>query len=155
MLLYEIIVIITFILGLIISFSDLKGFDWVWVLTFLLWIWIFLWLLPWSIQESTENPSNQNIQIVSLERWQEVWWSFVLWIWQIETKNVYFAYQMTWDNQYKLVTLPNVAITETNDKKPAYIKVTECKRPYLFAYCTEKENTIYVPKWTIKKQFNL
>lgn len=101
------------------------------------------------------GKDNEYIKIVSLERGQEVNGNFVLGIWNIETKNVYFAYNQISENQYKLVTLPEVIITETNDHEPAYSKITKCERPYLFVYCEEIENTIYVPKGTIRKKFSL
>lgn len=153
MLYYEIIVILLFILFLLLSIK--YGDDvplWI-ILALIFWVGIFFGITD-SDQDLQGNKKNINIPIVSLERGQEINGDFVLGFGTVETKTVYYAYEEVGKNKYKLVTLPNVVITEIDYFKPAYIKVTECKRPFLFVYCKELGNSIYVPKGTIKKRFN-
>lgn len=149
MLAFEIIMILLFIIFTYLGFKYDDGWA---ILAWAFWIIIFLWIYPNS---TLDGEDNKYIKIVSLDGGQSVKGSFVLGVGTIKTENVYFAYSKIGDNQYKLETLPNVIITETDDHEPAYSKITKCERPYLFSYCKEIEETIYVPKNTIKKKFDL
>ena len=151
MLIFEIAVFGFFILFTILGFKYGEDIPLYGILAFLFFVGIIVGVSPTS---GGQNP-NQNTPIVSLERGSEVNWSFVLWFWTIETRNVYYAYQDLGLNQYYLATLPNVVITETDDREPAYSKRTVCKRDFAFTYCRVVENTIYVPVGTIQKRFSL
>ena len=153
MLIFEIIVILLFIVFTYLGFKYGEDLPLWTILAWLFWIGIFFGILPGATQLNGED--NKYIKIVSLERGQEINGSFVLGMGKIETDNVYFAYKKVGENQYKLETLPDVIITETDTHEPAYSKITKCERPYLFLYCKQIENTIYVPKNTIKKKFDL
>lgn len=107
------------------------------------------------VSDIPANWQNENIHIVSLERWVETSWNFVLWFWSVDGIKKYYAYKMISSNQYYLVTLPNVVITETNQVKPAYVKTSKCSRKFIFTRCKPARETIYVPVWTIKKRFSL
>jgi len=136
-----------------------------WITAFLLAIWyifedsnlswdiIFIFIIVFFIGIVSVGGENKYIPIVSIERWTEINWSFVLWFWSVDSKPVYYAYKVTWKDKYKLVTLPAVELQETNIIKPAYKKEVRCERWFLFQQCKIKE-IIYVPKWTIKKRFN-
>ena len=154
MIYYEITIIILFILFTYLGVKYGEDMPLWGILAFIFWIGIIVGLVDGE-EDCNGKKKNINIPIVSLERWQEIEGRFVLGFGTIETKTVYYAYKEVGKNKYKLITLPNVIITEIDYLKPAYIKVTECKRPYIFVYCKVMGNSIYVPKGTIRKKFSL
>lgn len=119
----------------------------IWFIFYLFFQYILLWFFWKIIIPENEWKYEKITYIESLERWNNVNGNFILWFWYVETEIVFYAYEKIWNNQYKLITIPNVTIEEDNSQTPQYIEWKSC------TYCQEYKKII-VPIWTIKKQFN-
>ena len=125
-------------------------------LVYILSSFVLFYIALFSITHTVYSEAkNINMPISSLERWQEINWTFVLWFWTIWTENVYYAYQEISNDRYSLKTLPLTPIQETDEISPSYVKSYKCDYVFWIKGCSVTDNTIYVPKWTIKKEFNL
>lgn len=117
-----------------------------------------------------ESDYRSFTNIESLERWQEVSWSFVLWFWWVNTETVYYAYKINWLHSYELVNIPlwhrnyKLSIVESDDEWPKFLKEQKCARKSIlwfekdifWRYLTrcKIKRSIIVPRWTIQKTFN-
>lgn len=122
---------------------------------------IIMWLLIlyglYSFyQARTVNSSTSAVSyIVSLERQSETQWSFVLWFGSVEWVMTYYAYQQLSANEYVLIKRSWYSrIKESDSRKPWFYSDSVCSKPWIFWRCKHPKYII-VPKWTIKKEFNL
>ncbi len=109
-------------------------------------------------------------RIISLERWQEVSGSFVLWFGWVSTETVYYAYSEVWENEYSLISFDlhsidwgKTTILESDYEQPKFQTEKTCAdRKFLFITkniwgqklqdCSTKRQII-VPTWTIQREF--
>ena len=145
------LIILFFVLFIKSIFSC--NFDWWEVFVHFVAILIFWWItwITWFIANDNETTTSAT-PIVSLERWSEIWWTFILWTWKIDQQNVYYSYLNVWEDRYKLITIRDVEFLEEWDHFPAIIKNTICTKPWLFYFC-DREKYIMVPKNTITRHF--
>lgn len=83
------------------------------------------------------------IKIASLNKKNHISWSFVLWIWNIDHKTVYKAYEIIGKDKYILRDFPgDTIIIESNKGCSRYIE-------------RNNQGYLIVPKWTITKKYSL
>jgi len=161
---------ITIIITLLVTIAS------IWILILLYWMWWdgyefekILWTIIWLsiiflcnmcmyVNFYTDTSKTTSLNIVSLERWQEVSWTFVLWFGWVSTSIVYYAYTEIGQNEYVLAKKSSdqhwqIIIKETNKESPKFKTVRQCNKIDVWYKCNTK-NYIIVPKWTIRKQFN-
>ena len=156
---FFLIIIFILLMGIIIPIficimeRDMKIFDKILVLIIPLFVIMILWNTINYLK--TDETQTFTSYIVSLERQSETQWSFVLWFGSVSWVMTYYAYQQLWENDFKLISRSwNSTIKERDNQKPWFYKDVKCEETYLFYKCIVSKY-IVVPKWTIKREFNI
>ena len=125
------------------------------VFGFMIAILLFIWAYNLHQARTTDNTVSMVSYIVSLERQSETQWEFVLWFGSIEGVVTYYAYQQLSSNEYTLIKRSwHSRIRESDTRKPWFYNDSICSKPWVFWRCKHSKY-IVVPKWTIKRKFNI